>query len=76
MRSRMKELEEALATSHNSQSTTIHPLLQPEALRATSRLPTQAEANESRLHTEFDVLMLSEAGKMQCVALFLRRQFH
>jgi hypothetical protein len=72
----VKQLEDALASSHGSQSTSVHPLLRAEALNATSRLPTQAEANENRLHNEFDVLMLSETGKMQYVSMFIHRQFH
>jgi len=66
LRTRTKELEEALAVSHNSHSTSVHELLGPEAVRSGPRLmPSQAEADDNRLHTEFDALMISPTGKMQ-----------
>jgi hypothetical protein len=65
LRARTKELEEALAVSHSSHSNSVHELLRPEAVRSGARVPSQAEADDSRLHTEFDALMISPSGKMQ-----------
>lgn len=65
LRSRVKELEEALTVSHASQSTSVHRLLQPDTSGVATRLPNPVNANDHRLQTEFDVLMLSETGKMQ-----------
>lgn len=65
LRARTKELEEALAVSHGSHSTSVHELLRPEAVRSGARVPFQVEADDNRLHTEFDALMISPSGKMQ-----------
>jgi hypothetical protein len=65
LRARTKELEEALAISHSSHSTSVHELLRPEAIKSGERGPSQVEADDNRLHTEFDALMISPSGKMQ-----------
>ncbi|PVG02035.1 hypothetical protein CPB86DRAFT_805078 [Serendipita vermifera] len=69
LRSRVKELEEALATSHASHSTSVHELLTPESSESSKLRPTAAisrlDQDDNRLHTEFDALMISDTGKMQ-----------
>lgn len=67
LRARTKQLEEALAISHSSQSTSVHELLRPEATILSNKSPSSVEVDQSRLHHDFDALMISETGKMQYV---------
>lgn len=65
LRSRVRELEEALAVSHSSHSNTVHELLVSDSVKASGEVYQSGEAEESRLHAEFDALMISDTGAMQ-----------
>jgi hypothetical protein len=52
LRSRVRELEDALAASHSSNSNTVHELLIQDTHKANGGIIQRSEADDGRLHTE------------------------